>query len=500
MATPPRNDMKTVETALTYVFRLVEELDLSTDPYGILYDPEVLLWVVEQLNPDILRKLQQNNLNDVFRRRLVQFGELRKVATSELFLEYSPPYSWAVPSQWPSLRYVAAVLDSSTWRPTDRSAVPSIRRALRDACETPGLGEEIDKALRTREHAFDTKVHPRVALIDANTPSIDVTNGKHTGLLFEALAHGQRLLVTGDDGAYRDYWDSSQVSVVLGWVEDEAPSRLQAIGESRQREELERLLSCYIGRMAEIATVCNRLGNAVISLLLTSDVATALQILDHAIRVYTRGTNSFKGSASQVLTMLQRHNRAAKDNSHSEPKTGSTIETSDAIDAIRIHELAQGACFIVRQDQLPASLKELTDEKWCLAVTLPEEMRKHLHELCVDSFYLDCFFTKVVSVTDSFQLRLAVNPTFWCDIDALWPMLDRFRGRLPVLYVFDDDCVLVAHRFNACVEMDSISQVSNKHRPTVSITEDDWSQWLCANSLPPGSRLKPRILDQVIEL
>jgi hypothetical protein len=62
MTTPPRNDLKKVETALTYVFRLVEELDLSTEPYGILYDPETLLWVVEQLNPDILQELRRDNL------------------------------------------------------------------------------------------------------------------------------------------------------------------------------------------------------------------------------------------------------------------------------------------------------------------------------------------------------------------------------------------------------------------------------------------------------
>ena len=499
MTQTPYNDLKTLETALTYVARLVDELDRSTDPYGILYEPEILTWAVEQLNPEVLRKLQRDGLTDVFRRRLAQLGELRKVAQSEVSLEYSPPYSWAIPSEWPSLDYMADVLDSSAWQPTDRSAKSSLRCVLRNACELPRLSEELKIELREREGALDKATHPKSASSDLNTASFEVIDGDVTDPLSEAMNQARRLLLAGDDGTHHSYWDAAEAQVVAGWVQDEIPLCVSTIRESGQEEKFLRQLTCYIRHMAAIAAVCNRLGDAVVALLLTSDAATALKILGHAVRVYARGDKSSGGTATEVLSMLQRRNCTARDCHYLRPKLRVTCETSDAIDAIRHHEFSQDACFIVPKDRLPAPLKQMTDEKWCLAVTLPPEMRRHVSPLCVDNFYMDSFFTKTTGSSDAFDLRLSISPSFWCDLDALWSMLSKFRGSLPVVYVFDNDCVLVSHRFNACVEMRAICQVSNKHRRTVSINDDDWSQWLCDNCLPPGSRLKPRILNQVIE-
>jgi hypothetical protein len=496
----PRNDLKTVETALIYVVRLVDELNRSTDPHGFLYEPEIILWAVEQLNPQILQKVKDDGLTNIFRRRLVQFGELRSVAETELSLEYSPPYDWGTPSEWPALDYIADVLDSSIWCPTDRSAIPSLMRVLHDASELPTLTQELKAALGKRAQAVVAgRTSPSVSG-DLNTTGFDAADGQQSVPIREAMTLARRFLLAGD-GGYLNYWDSAEAQVVADWVQDEAPSCVSAIHESGQQDEFERLVSRYVRHMAAVSAVCNRLGSAITSLLLTSDATTALKMIGHAIRVYARGNKSYTGTASEVLAMLQRHDRVARDNTYLKAKTYSTFETSDAIDAIRHHELARDACFVVQQDRLPAPLRTAApNEKWCLVVTLPAGMRQHLSAICVDSFYLDCFFTQATGVRDSFHLRLSINQSFSCAFNGLWSMLPRFRGSLPVAYVFDRECVVVSHRFNACLEMDAISRVSNKHRRTVSINDGDWSQWLHANNLPLDSQFQPRILNQVVEL
>ena len=74
------NEPEILEQALVYAVRLLAEMDCHSWGGGALLVPEVLIWTIEQFNPELITTLREAELLPAFQRRLEQYHELRLIA------------------------------------------------------------------------------------------------------------------------------------------------------------------------------------------------------------------------------------------------------------------------------------------------------------------------------------------------------------------------------------------------------------------------------------
>jgi hypothetical protein len=175
--------------------------------------------------------------------------------------------------------------------------------------------------------------------------------------------------------------------------------------------------------------------------------------------------------------------------------------TSAVIERIRSDTHARKTCFVIGRQNLPAPLRSLTKERQCLAIRLPEERLQVVDDL-VSSDGVTCFFSEYRGAEHVVRLELQVSPAFWCKYDQLWDLLFRFRRAIPVLYVFDTQCILVIYPFSNFSNLKEIASVRHKNRQSVSIIEGLWifGAENYVSKLPDGTQLKPVMVEQAFDI
>lgn len=287
-----------------------------------------------------------------------------------------------------------------------------------------------------------------------------------------ALVHARRQLLASDDGSAWDLWQHVYTSVLGGWLEDDLPELAADLLSSGRVVEYYGEATRYLGSMREVERIWNALSPHVRSLLrCQTNVEFAVSIIESVVRADGTPEDEISAWASRVWEMVKR--RGLRHRRHQTQHYNRALVshgTSALIERIRSDTHARKTCFVIGRQNLPAPLRSMTKERQCLAIRLPEERLQVVDDL-VSSDGVTCFFSEYRGAEDVVRLELQVNPAFWCKYDQLWDLLFRFRRAIPVLYVFDTQCILVIYPFSHFSNLKEIASVRHKNRHSLSIIE-----------------------------
>jgi hypothetical protein len=503
------NEPEILEQALVYAVRLLAEMDCHSRGGGALLVPEVFIWTVEQFNPELITTLREAELLAAFERRLEQYHELRLIA-EPLRLDAHYEAECEICRELQDLGYLELhdmerALSEGDWHPDDVTARGCFRRVIRAAQKSSDVRKVIDRQLAGFREADNIayRRHESAANRDADGQADGLDAIVPAAPLASALVHVRRQLLASDDGTPRDLWQQVYTSVLGGWLEDDLPELAAGVLGAGQVVEFYEEAARYLGSMREVERIWNSLSPHVRSLLrCQTTVESAVSIIESVVRADGTPEDEISARTSRIWEMVKRRGlRHRRHRTQHYNKALVSHGTSAVIERIRSDAHTRKTCFVVGRQDVPAPLRSMTNERQCLAIRLPEQRLQVVDDL-VSSDGVTCFFSENREAEHVVRLELQVNPAFWCKYDQLWSFLFRFRRTIPVLYVFDTQCILVIYPFSHFSNLKEIANVRHKNRYSVSIREGPWifGAENYTSKLPDGTQLKPVMVQQVVDI
>ncbi|MFL9908923.1 hypothetical protein [Paraburkholderia sp. RL17-337-BIB-A] len=503
-----RTRVMTIEASLIYSVRLLADMDSAAGFGGVRLIPEVFIWTLEQINPSLIQQLRGLDLLDRFRLRLAQYQELRALAGPLRFENHLRAEAEICTDLqdvgYLGLHDIQYALDYGDWRPADRSARLCFKRVLRASSATPypqyemvgDLGEPLPFGTKGSFPAceqFATVMEDTSATLYAQMAEPVET----------ALKHIRRELVANDDGRKNRHWAHVYTSVLGAWLQEDLPELAAEVLAAGQAEAFFTELARFRHSVEQVEHIWNAMGKTVRALVLRADEPTASLVIAEFVRADDTAEDELPAWTSLLRNMLKRRGSAeASAERNRMTEIVATRQTSDAAEQIRHAPNALHTCYLISCADLPESLRGTVSERQCLAVRLPEE-RLQIAQTLGQAPGLECFFSEETGPGKVCKTQLSVSRVFWCEYNALWPALFRFRRAIPVLFIFDQQCILVQYPFEHFSDLRQITDVHPRYYSTVYISDGPWTDWLAQeslDSLPDGTQLKPAMLEQVIDL
>jgi hypothetical protein len=503
-----RTRVLTIEASLIYSVRLLANMDSAAGFGGVRLIPEVFIWTLEQINPSLIQQLRGLDLLDRFQLRLAQYQELRTLAEPLRFENHLRAEA-EICTELQDVGYLGLhdiqyALDYGDWRPADHSARLCFGRVLRASSAMPypvyEMASDLDEPLPFGTKGSLATGERLKTLMDDTSASL---NSQMTEPLETALEHIRRQLVANDDGRESRHWAHVYTSVLGAWLQEDMPELAAEVLAAGQAgaffDQLARFRHCA----EQVERIWNAMGKTVRALVLRADESTASLVIAEFLRADDTAEDELPAWTSLLRNMLKRRGSA-----EASAKRNRTIEivetsqTSDAAEKIRHAPNALHTCYLISCADLPESLRGTVSERQCLAVRLPEERLQDAQTLG-QAPGLECFFSEETGQGKVCKTQLSVSRVFWCEYDELWPTLFRFRRAIPVLFIFDQQCILVQYPFEHFSDLRRITDVHPRYHSTVYISDGPWTDWLAKeslDSLPDGTQLKPAMLAQVIDL
>jgi hypothetical protein len=502
-----RTRVKLIEESLVYVVRLLAQMDSTAGFGGVVLIPDVFTWMLEQTNPAFIHKLSTLDLLDTFKRRLAQYQELRAIAEPLRFDNHlRAERDMCTELQdfgYLALSDIQYALDYGDWRPDDRSARLCFVRVLRTARVMPFPEDEMVTDLGIPQRFCATRTLPDMEHLGPPVEDVSASlDPRLPGTLEPALEHIRRELVVSDDGRAARHWAHIYTSILGGWLQEDLPEQVATVLAGGHVEAFFDELAQFRHQMEQVERIWNAMGETVRALVLRADEPTASLVIAEFVRADDTDEDEVSAWTSLLRNMVKR--RGAAESSDEHEKTSDIVEThetSAVLEKIRSASSTQTTAYLISRVDLPESHRKTVHEQQCLAVRLPEE-RLEITASLSQAVGLECFYSERTGPNKVCETHLSIGRAFWCKYEALWPILFRFRRAIPVLFVFERQCILVQYPFEHFSDLRKIVD-DRIYRRTVNISDGPWTTSLAQerlDTLPDGKKLKPSMLDQVVDL
>jgi hypothetical protein len=428
-------------------------MDQSTT-YGIVpVVPEVLLWMIRMYEPEVFGALQSIRQVPELLSLLEHYGGLRQRAEE---IEMERTFQFEMESGCDgstdgrvSLDDIQEAINQSSLDAELPTVAGTLRKVVNAAQERRvwfwnqynmqfRFAEDVDlkrlKGSCLTPHASSMTYQP---LTEAAGSTADP--------LHTAVMHGRMLLLTADTGQHSAFWTTVYGEVVGNWVERDLPSIAAALLARAETSDFFRAINDFIFEMRAVEDLWNVLSPQLRNLLLAQNLADSKVV--HLVRSVVRTRRSADSESDTirltnlVIEMVRRR---------AEPPTfvdclpvSRTSQSSPLIDRIR-DRANEEARYVALTSDLPAELKAMTSERYCLAVRMDStntEMIADIEQPAETG--IDTFVAEQSDGTG--QAMVAVSHAFWCRKDQFLELMWRFRSSIPVLYVGDEDVVLVEY-------------------------------------------------------
>ncbi len=490
---PTINQQQTLEQALVYAIRLLDNMERHSYG-GVLLVPDVFIWTVEQFNPELIATLRKEQLLSVFKKRLEQYYELRRIADSlrlEELVECEADTNRVMPDPGPLELYdIKHALSIGNWQSNDVSAHGFFRRVIHAAQEDSDFRETLDQQLDRLREAYATTYYARASISTGHADGqADQLDPMVPEPLASALVHARRQLLACDNGTDWRMWEKFYTSVLGDWLEDDQPELAANVLIAGQVDAYVNDITLYSLAMRKVEGVWHTLSPHVRLLLLCqTDAECPISLIAKVIRAQGIAENEVHAWASRAWEMVKRRAVPAHERHVNEALVSQ--DTSTVIERIRSDNLAHSTCFIVDRHCLPEPLHSMTDERQCLAIRLPEDRRQFIDQLVFGSGVSGSTSMRNIGESAVASSQLSVNDAFCCDWYHLWDILFRFRRAIPVLHVFDAQCILIIYPFS-----------HYGHLRALLDRESDVSPAECGISKrPEGTPLEPTVVEQVVDI
>lgn len=461
---PVPSEQDLLYTALIEALHFIAAMDRSNGEAGLhnaMVVPDVIIWALEQRNPELLARLHSIEQVDTLRDLLAQYGSLRVVAERlrrESFCEACDAAGVAsYDDGYLTPEVVLEALDSGTW-----------------SCDTPGIHALFENALfaltervaldiPAEHHHVNTTWRP-VAERNLDAFALAPTPiPESSALPVLALAHANQQLLACDDGYDPSLWENSYTSVVCDWLErDLLDIAREIIANGLTTEYVDRLLM-YRFTMRCVEKMWQGLSHPIRALLLGAQKEEdALRVLEAFIRAVPDPDSDASDWVVLLWEMVKRRNVEAR----AVPVHICDIRSSE-LDSVRSTANDVAACCVVDTESLPASLRTMTDEQQVLLVRVTEDWLHHSDELTQGN--LECVYLEN-RVTGKWTKVLGITPAFCCNYEELWPLMFGWRRSVPILYVFEERCVFAVLPFHHFPELKTIANIPKRQLPTVAAT------------------------------
>ncbi|QBR03614.1 hypothetical protein [Paraburkholderia pallida] len=500
----PAVSFSAVERAFYYAVRLLLRMDQSAGNGNAIHVPEVMVWAIEGLKPNLINPLREASQSDRLIELLRHYDSLREIAES---MRVQAHYDACFADMHDADDYgylgideMVYALDHGEWECGDTEARASIERVVRAVHRRYAAGEHHLESPQSAQVPAALLVPGEVAadLWNADASLLPSRAPDNLSAMARALRHAKRELLACDCGNGSGSWDLVYTRVLGQWLEVDLPEVAAEILATGSVVEYFQKLAEYRADMCAVEEVWNRLGSPLRSLLLRTNSETeAICIIEQVVRKGRKDESDVALCTGRVWDMVRR--RAAAGYADSVPL--STINgTNEAIEAIRAS--GEATCHFVDTVSLPERVASQTGEKHALVVRLPQVWRQAESEF-EKRAHLECFFLSTAGSNDT-RSAISFGQIFWCDREGLWPRLFRFRRHIPVLYVFDDDCVFAHYPFAHFVDLRACLDIPVRQWGSREIPEDGWrtdraSQWFATELEQTDARLFPAVLNRVVD-
>ncbi|NIE66850.1 hypothetical protein [Burkholderia sp. Ax-1719] len=494
-----------VELALIAAIRLTASMDRSARLGSLIFVPEIVTWALEKSEPAVIQALadvgQLTNFADLLR----HYAKLRPIAECLRISEHlrgcmEAGVDYDDNGCLTPMDMLFAVR-SGEWKCSERVAYGAITRALRFV-----VGHEED-TLPASSPAWHFDLTRSQTASDAKTKSVDeayAADELDSALqppLDMAITHARRELLACDTGDDPSFWRKVYTSVLGDWLQTDMPEVAAEILEKGLTAEYFSSAWVYVSQMQKVERFWSGLGSPIRELLLTeNDEACGVALIAEVVRADGSSVdeNEVIAWSKRVWRMMQRRSSC---NSERGSDPIRSIESNAFLDFVRECANAIDTCYFADIEMLPASFRECTDETRVLVVRLPEPWSAAPDELASQPG-LDSFFWRTDRGNEYFAL--AISRAFWCDYEKLLTHLPSFRRSIPVLYVFEGRCALARYRFQHFSDLRALVDTPYHWRSLLHISDEDWGQdkngsaWISV--LPDGSRIKPSLLSNVVDM
>ncbi|WP_343654390.1 hypothetical protein [Paraburkholderia caribensis] len=454
----------------------------------------LLMWILRKENPRLMFRIYQEALADKLITLLDEYAKLREFSTQFVDGNEYDPYCWNIPEHRVQFEHLEYALTGSN-APVSQGFREIFAKAALDITQRTDIDGRLSRAHRALRRGLRQRVKPlwfdhewaaRASRFKMAAPPADNVE--------TALNWAFRCLTRMDDGREDHFWQTVDMNVVTEWLQQDKPDLMRALHAEDRIDEFQvaatRLLESYI----RIQVVWAALGHYVHwQLTVHSDRAIAIRIIK--MMMSTMPDDQVHGvSAEDVYAMFSSRLRPSHPN---ETRTlYETDWTSAAISRVRADASSCNAVFLIDRTDWPTSLLHHFNERYCLAVRLPEDWLRHRDQLAKDDG-LRSFFSK--RSEDHTLSHLKVNGSFWMPYDDAMRTLAHFRSYLPVAYVFEKVVILVVYRFNRFTDFASVTRVHPRYLDCYKLNDGDWTYAAASQTVsrPDGSQLKPTIFDAI---
>ncbi|MGA9914396.1 MAG: hypothetical protein WBR17_17890 [Paraburkholderia sp.] len=490
------SEFNAVERAVYYAVRLLAKMDESCAPGTPIVAPDAIVWAVERLKPSLVRPLREAWQTEELVGLLRHYGSLRQIAEKlriEEYLSYCEECGVSADGGgYLTIEDVLYAIAKGIWKCDDMATSDSISlvlHTLHDRLKDDTTDRHPEQTLYAPSR-FDV---PRLG--DSEFGASDGLDPEMLPTLSTALLHTRQQLLALDIGYDPDLWCNIYTSVIGDWLEEDYPDVAAEIVTTGVVSTYFENIQMYVNQMQEVERLWISLGHPIRTLLRSvDDEAEALQVIEQFVREDGTDDADAAAWARRVWDMVKRRDAAAR--SHPVSSVTRCDDWNFEIEKIRMALRTGSTCFVINADALPQGIRSLTDEKYVLAVRLPERWLEAEDVLGAPA-ELDRFYWTNKRTEDA-DLTMSINRSFWCSDAYLWPQLFRFRRSVPVLYVFNETCMFARYQFSHFSDLCAVSSKPRKHLPSFEISDgaqqDRYSAERYMTVLPDGSQTEPAIL------
>ncbi|NPT54423.1 hypothetical protein [Paraburkholderia elongata] len=500
MSNASRIQLSPVEKALYYAVRLLARMDSYAGHGNAFLAPEVSVWMLEQIKPSLMKPLHEVGKIGELIRLLHHYNSLRETAEEMRhrdFYENSPTDE--IDDDFLTLHAVARALARGIWKCDDNTASKSIKLVMHDwtlrhqdeqtPWEPPMRWVDVLAKFAPGTHL------PRVLKADLETS--DAIDTRLTPVLSTALTHARQQLLACDSSGYHAFWNKVYNFALGEWLTVDLPEVAAQILANKSSGLYFDSIGAYVLQMRVAERFWRGLTAPVRALLLgMNDEPEALRLIGVNVRAGGIQESEAVACATRIWKMLKRR-ATAGDELASE--LAYSNEPNAVVESIRADQNSNTNFYLIDIDALPHSLRHLTDERYCLVVRLPEQWLGAKNALATQSG-VHCF-----AVPNDRKLSLSIGCAFVCNFDKLWPDLFRFRRSIPVLHVFENQCILAFHQFNHFADLRELNRqvatrgfrhaMSKHEHPGSDVLLDEDSTTNLANA----SRPVPAFFDNFVD-
>jgi hypothetical protein len=503
--TPSAQTHELLHQALVDAFCLLEHFDTDSDQGSVLSKPVVLMWLLERQSPALMDALRTESLIDKFQQTLDRLSRLRTaIMDKEEEDSYDPFPIYGIILR-PGVASMLELLDTEPEFCRDSGYLPLVEAARAAQQASRDFVPFCASCHNTPLHAIAAGISECRHDTDVSRPLQTLPYFRSDGTpLAAALMRVEDLLATMDDGRYDYFWFDVYTQKLGEWVEEDLPELAGQLATEADASAFFKQSLDYVREMQSVERHWNRLGERLRSIL-TGPLCTPLQAREVIPRFLEAGVEPHMDDeaydAAHVerlwLMMLTRKDALICDE---RAVAFACTESSDLVDSIRKNPQNYNTAYLVDATALPEQLASLAGERQCLALTVPEQRRELIEQLSAQ-YPVNRFGVEGINGVGATH-HLAVNDSFWCHYDDLWSYLFAFRERIPVLYIFENTCLLVTYRFQHFIDLRELSDMTRHtmtwHSADSETDDGRLPSYICR--LADGTTIRPKAIDQIADV